>query len=141
MSAGIQADPDTVSVPWNSSALYVILASSLIGVMGVSLISPIFPELRSVFAVSDARIGLILTVYTLPGIFPIITLVSDRLRAGIMGMRTSMLRLGQTLGPVSFTYLAETAFRSPVNGYRHLIIIFGVVILAAGLVVYPLLRR
>lgn len=71
----------------------------------------------------------------------IITLVSNRLRAGMMGMRTSMLRLGQTLGPVSFTYLAETTFVSTTEGYRLLILIFGMIILIAGLIVYPLLRR
>ncbi len=58
----------------------------------------------------------------------------------MMGMRTSVLRLGQTLGPVSFTYLAETAFDS-IDGYRWLVLGFGVVILLSGLLVYPLLRR
>ncbi|TYT63419.1 MFS transporter [Natrialba swarupiae] len=71
----------------------------------------------------------------------IVQFVSDRLRAGMMGMRTSVLRLGQTLGPVSFTYLAETAFDSPIDGYRWLVLGFGVVILLSGLLVYPLLRR
>lgn len=71
----------------------------------------------------------------------IISLVSDRLRAGMMGLRTSMLRLGQTLGPISFTYLAETAFASTVAGYRVLIVVFGTLVLCSGLVGYPLLRR
>jgi len=76
------ADDGTRSaIPWTSSALYVILASSLIGVMGVSLISPVLPQLRAVFGVSDARIGLVITAYTLPGVVvtPFVGLVADRI--------------------------------------------------------------
>lgn len=78
-------DPPTESdpsdVPWRSSALYVILASSLMGVMGVSLISPALPQLKAVFGVSDARIGLLITAYTLPGVVvtPFVGLLADRL--------------------------------------------------------------
>ncbi|THE63813.1 MFS transporter [Salinadaptatus halalkaliphilus] len=71
----------------------------------------------------------------------IVTLVSNRLRAGMMGMRTSVLRLGQTLGPVAFTFLAETAFETSTTGYRTLILGFGLLILASGLLAYPFLRR
>ena len=71
----------------------------------------------------------------------IVTAVSDRLRAGMMGMRTSVLRLGQTAGPVAFTFLAETAFGTPTAGYRSLLSACGVAILAAGAIGYPLLRR
>lgn len=67
-------------VPWRSPTLFVILTSSLIGVMGVSLISPILPDLRGVFGISDAAVGLVITAYTLPGIFltPFVGLVADR---------------------------------------------------------------
>ncbi|RQG93448.1 MFS transporter [Natrarchaeobius chitinivorans] len=71
----------------------------------------------------------------------IVTFVSNRLRAGMMGMRTSMLRLGQTLGPITFTYLAETAFPSATEGYRFLIFVSGALILVTGLIAYPILRR
>ncbi|MCQ4332837.1 MFS transporter [Natronomonas sp. F2-12] len=71
----------------------------------------------------------------------IVTAVPDRLRAGMMGMRTSVLRLGQTAGPIAFTFLAETFFPTPSTGYRLLLVVCGVVILAAGAVGYPLLRR
>jgi ACDE family multidrug resistance protein len=67
-------------VPWRSSTLYVVLASSMIGVMGVSLVSPVLPDLRSVFGVSDAQVGLVITAYTLPGVVvtPFVGLVADR---------------------------------------------------------------
>jgi MFS family permease len=75
------SDDEGSIVPWRSATLHVILASSLMGVMGVSLISPILPELRTVFEVSDAQIGLVITVYTLPGVFltPFIGLIADRI--------------------------------------------------------------
>lgn len=88
-------DRITESIPWRSSTLYVILASSLIGVMGVSLISPVLPELRSVFGVTDAQVGLLITAYTLPGIFitPFVGIVADRL-----GRRRVMVPLLLTFG-------------------------------------------
>lgn len=66
-------------IPWSSAAFRTILACSLIGVMGVPLISPILPELRAVFGISDTQAGLIITAYTLPGVFltPFIGLLSD----------------------------------------------------------------
>ncbi|MGM0718295.1 MAG: MFS transporter, partial [Halobacteriota archaeon] len=70
----------------------------------------------------------------------IITAVSGRLRAGMMGMRTSVLRLGQTLGPVSFTYLAEGSFATPTRGYRLLLVTCGIAIFVVGAGAYPLLR-
>jgi len=68
------------AVPWNSPTLYVILSSSLVGVMGVSLISPVLPDLRAVFGVTDSQIGLVITAYTVPGIFltPFVGLAADR---------------------------------------------------------------
>jgi ACDE family multidrug resistance protein len=77
---GLDGDRGLALVPWRSSTLYVVLACSLMGVMGVSLVSPVLPDLRSVFGVSDARIGLVITAYTLPGVVvtPFVGLVADR---------------------------------------------------------------
>jgi len=73
-------DRGLAAVPWRSRTLYVILACSLMGVMGVSLISPVLPDLRPVFGVTDAQVGLVITAYTLPGIVvtPFVGLVADR---------------------------------------------------------------
>lgn len=78
MSATESTEAD--GVPWRSPALYVILSSSLIGVMGVSLLSPVLPELRPVFGVGDSEVGLLITVYTLPGVFltPFLGIAADR---------------------------------------------------------------
>ena len=62
----------------------------------------------------------------------VVTLVDDDLRAGVMGLRTSVLRLGQTVGPVAFTVTADLAFESTVAGYRALLVVAGVVAVVAG---------
>lgn len=68
-------------VPWSSGALYVILSSSMIGIMGVSLISPVLPAMRPAFGVTDSQVGLVITAYTVPGIVltPVVGLVADRI--------------------------------------------------------------
>ena len=73
-------DRGLAAVPWRSRTLYVILSCSLMGVMGVSLVSPVLPDLRPVFGVTDAQVGLVITAYTLPGIVvtPFVGLVADR---------------------------------------------------------------
>lgn len=108
-------------VPWTSTIFQTVLACSLIGVMGVPLISPILPDLRSVFEISDAQIGLVITAYTLPGVFltPFIGLLSDRL-----GRRTVVLPLlvlfglaggGIALGP-SFRGVLALRFVQGIGG-------------------------
>ena len=71
----------------------------------------------------------------------IATLVSEGLRAGMMGMRTSMLRLGQTLGPIGFTFTAEAFFGTTVDGYRVLLFVAGVVVITGGSIAYVAVRR
>jgi len=48
----------------------------------------------------------------------VVSLVSGQLRASMMGVLTSMLWLGQTVGPIAFTGFAGAAFDEPVTGYR-----------------------
>lgn len=73
-------DSGATAIPWRSGVLYVVLGSSLVGVMGISLISPVLPDLRAAFGISDTQVGLVITAYTLPGIFltPFVGLVADR---------------------------------------------------------------
>lgn len=70
----------------------------------------------------------------------IVTLVSDDLRAGIMGLRTSMLRLGQTLGPFAYTFSAQTFFVTTVDGYYVLLFASGIVFVGVGSGIYLLVR-
>ncbi|AUX10152.1 major facilitator superfamily MFS_1 [Halalkaliarchaeum desulfuricum] len=114
-------DSDTVSetsdgVPWTSPRLQTILASSLIGVMGVSLLSPVLPALRTTFMITDAQVGLIITIYTLPGIFltPFVGLVADRL-----GRRRTLIPLLFLFGIAGAAIAGATTFRQ-VLGLRFL---------------------
>ncbi|MDS0477278.1 MFS transporter [Natrinema sp. 1APR25-10V2] len=95
-------------VPWSSTDLQTVLACSLIGVMGVPLISPILPDLRAVFEISDAQVGLIITAYTLPGVFltPLVGLLSDRL-----GRRTVIVPLLLLFGLAGGGIALEPSFR------------------------------
>ena len=67
-----------------------------------------------------------------------VSLVSEDLRAGVMGLRTSMLRLGQTMGPFVYTFTAQTFFPTTVEGYYVLIIASSVAFAGGGFLVYLL---
>ena len=112
-------------IPWDSSVLYVILSSTLVGVMGVSLISPVLPDLRAAFAVSDAQAGLVITAYTLPGIFvtPLIGLVADRI-----GRR-------RVIVPLLFTFGITGAAIAFVDSFTHVLVLRFVQGIGAGALV------
>lgn len=103
-------------IPWRSATFHVIIASSLMGVMGVSLISPVLPELRDAFAISDAQVGLVITAYSLPGIFltPVIGLVADRI-----GRKRVLVPLLLVFGAAGFAIAFTTDF-TVVLGLRAL---------------------
>ncbi|MEF8782271.1 MAG: MFS transporter [Haloarculaceae archaeon] len=108
MSGGDSTQGSSRLVPWRSPTLQVILASSLVGVMGVSLLSPVLPALRSTFGVSDAQVGLIITVYTLPGVFltPFVGLVADRI-----GRKRTLIPLLVIFGVAGAGIAATMSFR------------------------------
>lgn len=160
-------DNDTASepstqIPWSSPRLQTILASSLIGVMGVSLLSPVLPALRTTFAITDAQVGLIITVYTLPGIFltPFVGLVADRLGrrrtlipllflfgiagAAIAGTSTFrqvlLLRFVQGIGASALIPLAVTLIGDYYSGTEQQTIIgLNSSVIGTGAAVYPLI--
>lgn len=61
--------------------LYVVFGITLMGVMGVSSIAPAFPRIADALGLSSREVGLLLTVFTVPGIFlaPVLGFLSDRL--------------------------------------------------------------
>lgn len=75
-----QPDSDDNSVPWHSANFQIILASTMMGIMGVSLVSPILPQMKGVFGVSDAAVGLVVPAFTFPGILlsPFAGIAADR---------------------------------------------------------------
>ena len=60
--------------------LYIILTVTLLSVVGVSTITPAFPEMSKKLNVSRDKIGLLITVFTLPGaiLAPVIGIITDR---------------------------------------------------------------
>ncbi|MWV38515.1 MFS transporter [Natrialba sp. INN-245] len=64
-----------------SPAVAVIFSSTLVAVMGVSLISPALPTVQMAWDISESEASLLLSAFTLPGIFLTIPigLVADRI--------------------------------------------------------------
>lgn len=60
--------------------LYLIFLITLFAVLGVSSITPAFPAIVSYFGISRKEIGLLITAFTLPGIFltPVMGVLADR---------------------------------------------------------------
>lgn len=67
-------------MPSNGRTLYTIFGVTLMGVIGVSILSPAFPEIRTVFNISDSEVALLISVFTFPGIFfaPAMGVLADR---------------------------------------------------------------
>ncbi len=61
----------------NLATIYLI---TLVAVMGVASISPAFPSIREHFNITPSQVTLLITVFTLPGIFlaPLVGLLADR---------------------------------------------------------------
>lgn len=60
--------------------LHVLFGVTLMAVLGVSSITPAFPRIRDALGISTGEVGLLITVFTLPGIFlaPVLGVLSDR---------------------------------------------------------------
>jgi MFS transporter, ACDE family, multidrug resistance protein len=60
--------------------LHVLFGITLMAVLGVSSITPVLPEIRDAFGVTSGQVGLLITIFTLPGIAltPILGVLSDR---------------------------------------------------------------
>jgi predicted MFS family arabinose efflux permease len=60
--------------------LYVIFGITLSAVMGVTTIAPALPSIAHSFDISADKIGLLITFYTLPGIFitPVLGILADK---------------------------------------------------------------
>ena len=60
--------------------LYLIFSITLIGVMGVASITPAFPKMAEIFNISSQKVGYLISVFTLPGIFltPFLGVLADR---------------------------------------------------------------
>jgi ACDE family multidrug resistance protein len=61
--------------------LQIVFVVTLIGVMGVSSISPALPAIQTAFEISKLSVGLLIVVFTLPGVFftPVLGVLADRI--------------------------------------------------------------
>lgn len=59
---------------------YIILLITAISIMGVSTILPALPDIQKAFSLNTTQVGIILTVFTLPGVFlaPIAGVIVDK---------------------------------------------------------------
>jgi len=60
--------------------LYIIFSVTLMAIMGVASLTPAFPEIIRQFNISAQEIGLMITVFTLPGVIlsPLMGILADR---------------------------------------------------------------
>lgn len=60
--------------------MFIIFGVTLIGVMGISSITPAFPGIIKYFGISTQQVGLLIAAFTLPGIFltPLTGILADR---------------------------------------------------------------
>ncbi|WP_433626015.1 MFS transporter [Halomicrococcus sp. NG-SE-24] len=72
--------PQSATVPWRSTTVQVVLASTFLAPLGVPLISPALPVVRDQFGITDATASLLISVYFLTGIVlsPLIGMLADR---------------------------------------------------------------
>ena len=92
--------------------IQIIFGVTLMAVMGVSSIAPVFPRLVQELGVTTGQIGLLITFFTLPGIFlaPVLGLLADR-----FGRK-------RVLGPSLFLFAlagAACAFTNDFSLYRY----------------------
>lgn len=61
--------------------LHIVFSITLVVVMGVSSLTPVFPAVVEEFGIAPEAVGLLITLYALPGIFltPVFGILADRL--------------------------------------------------------------
>ena len=108
--------------PLRDHRLYVVFGITLMGVMGVSSITPASPPISRALGLSSRQVGLLLTVFTVPGVFlaPVLGFLSDRFgrkRIVIPALMHATVAKGQR--PVR--HLAKPGRAGYLSGhvYRH----------------------
>jgi ACDE family multidrug resistance protein len=72
--------PSTDRPVYRDPNLHIIFTVTWVAMMGVGSLTPVFPSVMEHFAISSQQVGLLISMYTLPGIFlaPVTGLLADR---------------------------------------------------------------
>jgi len=127
-------------MPLNARTLYTIFSITLMGVIGVNIISPALPGIRDAFGITNAEVVMLISAFTLPGIFfaPIMGILADRLGRrtvlvpclflfGIAGVGCAFadfrmmlfLRFLQGIGGSALVALSSTLIGDIYEGYER----------------------
>ncbi len=139
----------------------LIFGSTLAGIMGVAILSPAIPEIQRALNLSDLQVGMLITVFTLPGIFfsPVLGYLADRFGRGLIlsislilfsvsGFLCAfsdyklilVLRFLQGVGGSALTSLAVTLIGDLFEGNERLRMLgYNASVLSLGLAIYPLI--
>lgn len=139
----------------------VIFGSTLIGIMGVSIISPALPDIQNALGLNEFQIGMLITVFTLPGIFfaPLMGYLADRygrgfvlslslITFGLSGFFCAfadfemmlILRFVQGIGGSALTSLAVTLIGDFYEGFERVKMLgYNASVLSVGLALFPLI--
>lgn len=146
--------------PLRDPRLYIVFGITLMGVMGVSSITPAFPRIARALDLSSREVGLLLTVFTVPGVFlaPVLGFLSDRfgrkrivipalLLFGAAGTACALtrafplllvLRFFQGIGAASLTSLSVTILGDMYSGdARETAVGYNASALSIGTASYP----
>lgn len=65
---------------WREPTAYLLMATAMVAPFDVNVVGPALPTIAETFGLSDARTGLIITMFAIPGIFagPVIGMLADR---------------------------------------------------------------
>lgn len=155
-----QPDPSTSLL--RDSNLHVVFCVTLVGVLGVASITPAFPRIIATLKVSPVEVGLLITVFTLPGIFlaPMLGVLADRygrkqilvpslLLFGIAGFSCSLtrdftlllgLRFFQGVGAAALGALNVTVIGDLFSGQQRTTAMgYNASVLSIGAATYPVI--
>lgn len=142
--------------------IYIIFGITLMAVMGVSSITPAFPKMMNVLNISPRSVGLLITVFTLPGVFltPLLGILADRygrkrilvpslILFGLAGSACAftqnfqmllVLRFFQGAGAASLGSLNVTILSDLYTGHRRITAMgYNASVLSVGTAAYPAL--
>jgi MFS family permease len=153
--------PNERVASYRDPQLRVLFAVTLMAVLGVASIGPALPRLRDEFGVPVERIGLVVTMFTLPGVFltPLLGIAADRFGRkpvllpslvlfGIAGAACSLaqsltpllvLRLLQGVGAAALASINLTLIGDLFQGRQRTAAMgYNASVLSVGTATYPL---